>query len=124
MRRRFEIVDVFSATPFLGNPVAVVLDSEGLSTDEMLQITRWMNLSETTFLLPPESPEADYRARIFTLDREMPFAGHPTLGSCAAWLDTGQRPRDELRVVQECGAGLIPIQSRGRPVCVRGAAAL
>ena len=110
MQRRFQIVDVFSATPFSGNPVAVLLDAEGLSTDDMQQITRWMNLSETTFLLPPESSDADYRARIFTLDREMPFAGHPTLGSCAAWLDAGNNARDSLCVVQECGAGLIPIR--------------
>ena len=110
MRRRFQIVDVFSATPFSGNPVAVLLDAEGLATDDMQQITRWMNLSETTFLLTPESDDADYRARIFTLDREMPFAGHPTLGSCAAWLDAENAVRDPLRVVQECGAGLVPIR--------------
>ena len=110
MQRRFQIVDVFSATRFSGNPVAVVLDAEGLSTDDMLRITRWMNLSETTFLLPPESAGADYRARIFTLDREMPFAGHPTLGSCAAWLDAGNRAADSQRVVQECGAGLVAVR--------------
>ena len=110
MRRRFQIVDVFAQTPFAGNPVAVVLDSSGLSTAEMLQITRWMNLSETTFLLPPESSEADYQVRIFTLEREMPFAGHPTLGSCRAWLTAGNRPAVPEQIVQECGAGLIPIR--------------
>lgn len=111
MRRRFQIVDVFADTPFAGNPVAVVLDGQDLSTDEMLRITRWMNLSETTFLLPPESSDADYRARIFTLDREMPFAGHPTLGSCRAWLN--DTPAHQRRtVVQECGIGLVTIARR------------
>jgi len=110
MKRRFQTVDVFAETPFRGNPVAVILDSEGLSTDEMLAITRWMNLSETTFLLPPESPEADYQVRIFTLDREMPFAGHPTLGSCRAWLDAGGEPHDAGTIIQECGAGLVTIR--------------
>lgn len=109
MQRRFQMVDVFSETPFLGNPVAVILDGEGLSTDEMLIITRWMNLSESTFLLPATSPEADYRVRIFTLDRELPFAGHPTLGSCRAWLASGGIPRDDQTIVQECEAGLIQV---------------
>ncbi len=108
MQRRFQIVDVFADTPFAGNPVAVVLEGEGLSTDQMLRITRWMNLSETTFLLPPTSRDADYRVRIFTLEREMPFAGHPTLGSCRAWLaDDSSRSRQT--VTQECGIGLVPI---------------
>lgn len=110
MRRRFQQVDVFSPDPFLGNPLAVVLDAEGLSTDEMQQFSRWTNLSETTFLLPPTSPEADYRVRIFTLAKELPFAGHPTLGSCHAWLTAGGVSRDASQIVQECGAGLVPIR--------------
>jgi PhzF family phenazine biosynthesis protein len=110
MRRRFQQVDVFSPEPFLGNPLAVVIDGEGLSTEEMQAFSRWTNLSETTFLLPPTTPEADYRVRIFTLARELPFAGHPTLGSCHAWLAAGGVPRDAGRIVQECGAGLVPIR--------------
>lgn len=113
MQRRFQIVDVFANTPFRGNPVAVVLDADGLDTDGMLAITRWMNLSETTFLLPPSVGSADYAVRIFTLEREMPFAGHPTLGSCRAWLTAGNRPGEPGRVVQECGAGLIDIKDDG-----------
>lgn len=110
MRRRFQQVDVFSPVPFRGNPLAVVLDAEGLSTEEMQDFSRWTNLSETTFLLPPTSQEADYRVRIFTLARELPFAGHPTLGSCHAWLAAGGVPREAGRIVQECGAGLVPIR--------------
>ncbi|HEU4559402.1 MAG TPA: PhzF family phenazine biosynthesis protein [Longimicrobium sp.] len=110
MRRRFQQVDVFSPEPFLGNPLAVVLDAEDLSTEEMQRFSRWTNLSETTFILPPTSPEADYRVRIFTLARELPFAGHPTLGSCHAWLAAGGVPRDGDTIVQECGAGLVPIR--------------
>jgi PhzF family phenazine biosynthesis protein len=113
MARRFDMVDVFSSVPFGGNPLAVVVDAEGLSTDEMRTITRWMNLSETVFLLPPTHPEADYRARIFTLAHELPFAGHPTLGACHTWLATGGTPRARDRVVQECGAGPIEIQRSG-----------
>lgn len=109
MTRRFLLVDVFSDRPFRGNPLAVVLDGEGLTTEEMQRITRWMNLSETTFLLPPDDSGADYRVRIFTLERELPFAGHPTLGSCHAWLASGGRPRDPERIVQECGAGLVTL---------------
>ena len=110
MRRRFQQVDVFSPIPYAGNPLAVVVDGEGLSTEEMQRFSRWTNLSETTFLLPPTSPEADYRVRIFTLARELPFAGHPTLGSCHAWLTAGGTPRDPARIMQECGAGLVPIR--------------
>lgn len=113
MIRRYQQVDVFSPTPFLGNPLAVVLDGEGLSTEEMARISSWTNLSETTFLLPPTTPEADYRVRIFSLARELPFAGHPTLGSCHAWLTAGGTPRDPGRIVQECGAGLVPIRRGG-----------
>jgi PhzF family phenazine biosynthesis protein len=108
--RRFQQVDVFGTGPFSGNPLAVVLDGEGLSTEEMLQFARWANLSETTFLLPADSGEADYRVRIFTLARELPFAGHPTLGTCHAWLAVGGEPRQRDLIVQECGAGLVPIK--------------
>jgi PhzF family phenazine biosynthesis protein len=107
------MVDVFSDLSFRGNPVAVVLDGAGLDTDTLIAITRWFNLSETTFLFPPEHPEADYRVRIFTLDRELPFAGHPTLGSCHAWLSAGGRARSSERIVQECAAGLISVERVG-----------
>ncbi|MGN8157266.1 PhzF family phenazine biosynthesis protein [Salinisphaera sp. SWV1] len=110
MKRRFQQVDVFGAEAFTGNPLAVVLDGEGLSTQQMQNFARWTNLSETTFVLPPDSDDADYRVRIFTLARELPFAGHPTLGSCHAWLAAGGTPRQADRVVQECGAGLVPIR--------------
>ena len=110
MLRRFQQVDVFGARPFAGNPLAVVLDAEGLSTEEMQGFARWTNLSETTFLLPPTSQEADYRVRIFTLARELPFAGHPTLGSCHAWLSAGGTPRRSDLIVQECGAGPVPVR--------------
>jgi PhzF family phenazine biosynthesis protein len=110
MRRRFQQVDVFSPVPFHGNPLAVVVDADGLSTEEMRQFSRWTNLSETTFILPPTSADADYRVRIFSLAQELPFAGHPTLGSCHAWLAAGGVPGDAGRIVQECGAGLVPIR--------------
>ncbi|MFO7786603.1 MAG: PhzF family phenazine biosynthesis protein [Halospina sp.] len=113
MRRGFKQVDVFGEHPYTGNPVAVVLDSEGLSTEEMQNFTRWMNLSESTFLLPPTSAEADYRVRIFTLAHELPFAGHPTLGTCHAWLEAGGQPKQPDRIIQECGAGLVPIRRDG-----------
>lgn len=115
MSRRFQQVDVFGSGAFSGNPLAVVLDAEGLSAEQMQGITRWMNLSETAFILPPTTPDADYRVRIFTLARELPFAGHPTLGSCHAWLASGGVPRRSGEIVQECGAGLVPIrQHEGR----------
>src|SRR3954471_20269293 len=110
MNRPFKLVDVFGTEAFSGNPLAVIADAEGLSTEEMQRITRWLNLSETTFLLPPTDARADYRVRIFTLDREMPFAGHPTLGTCHAWLEAGGTPRDPGEIVQECGAGLVPVR--------------
>ncbi|HEU4421882.1 MAG TPA: PhzF family phenazine biosynthesis protein [Pilimelia sp.] len=110
MPRPFRQVDVFTATPYRGNPVAVVLDGEGLTTEEMQRFTRWMNLSESTFVLPPEAPEADYRVRIFTPVTELPFAGHPTLGTCHAWLSAGGRSKRDGVVVQECGAGLIQVR--------------
>lgn len=101
---------MFSSEPCSGNPLAVVLDADGLSTEAMQRFARWTNLSETTFVLPPTSPEADYRVRIFTLARELPFAGHPTLGTCHAWLAAGGTPRHPDRIVQECGAGLVTVR--------------
>ena len=110
--RNFKQVDVFTATPYRGNPVAVVLDGEGLSTEEMQAFTNWTNLSEATFLLPPTQDGADYRLRIFCPGRELPFAGHPTLGSCHAWLEAGGQPRGDY-VVQECGVGLVKLKRDG-----------
>lgn len=110
MPRPFQQVDVFAHKPLAGNPLAVVLDAEGISTEEMQRFSQWTNLSETTFLLPPTHPDADYRVRIFTLARELPFAGHPTLGSCHAWLAAGGVPRNPGVIVQECGAGLVPVR--------------
>ena len=108
--RAFTQVDVFSATPYLGNPVAVVLDGTDLTGEEMQRLARWMNLSETTFVLPPGVPEADYRLRIFSPGGELSFAGHPTLGSARAWLDNGGTPQNVGRIVQECGAGLVSVR--------------
>ena len=115
--RPFQQVDVFTATPYLGNPLAVVLDGDGLSTEAMHRFTEWTNLSEATFVLPP-TPEgraagADYRVRIFCPGRELPFAGHPTLGSCHAWLQAGGQPQSYDHVVQECGAGLVTLRRDG-----------
>ncbi len=112
MTRRFSQVDVFGSGPCSGNPVAVVLDAEGLSEEEMQRFARWTNLSETTFLLPPADPGADYRVRIFTPVLELTFAGHPTLGTCHAWLEAGGAPRDPGEIVQECGVGLVRIRHR------------
>ncbi len=107
--RRFAQVDVFGDGAGHGNPVAVVVDGEGLGEAELQRFANWTNLSETTFLLPPTQPGADYRVRIFTTSRELPFAGHPTLGSAHAWLEaTGEH--DRKRLVQECGAGLIELR--------------
>lgn len=111
--RRFTQLDVFTATPLKGNPLAVVHDAQGLDDAQMAAFARWTNLSETTFLLPPTDPAADYRVRIFTPDRELPFAGHPTLGSCHAWLAAGGRPRRDEAVVQECGVGQVRIRRDG-----------
>lgn len=108
--RPFRQVDVFSAEPMLGNPVAVVHAAEGLTTGQMERFTRWTNLSEATFLLPPANEAADYRVRIFTAAGELPFAGHPTLGTCHAWLEAGGQPRERERIVQECEVGLVPIR--------------
>ncbi|MDO8774253.1 MAG: PhzF family phenazine biosynthesis protein [Burkholderiaceae bacterium] len=119
--RPFKQVDVFTAIPYLGNPLAVVLDGAGLDEAQMQAFARWTNLSETTFLLPPTRPEADYRVRIFTPGGELPFAGHPTLGSCHAWLQAGGKPKNATRnstqkttkaseIIQECQLGLVRIQ--------------
>ena len=109
-QRPFRQVDVFTAEPYLGNPVAVVQDGSGLTDAQMQAFARWTNLSETTFLLPPTDPAADYRVRIFTPGGELQFAGHPTLGSCHAWLEAGGRPHSAQRVVQECGVGLVQLR--------------
>ena len=111
-KRPFKQVDVFTAVPYLGNPLAVVLDGSGLSTEEMQHFTNWTNLSEATFLLPPTDAQADYQVRIFCPGRELPFAGHPTLGSCHAWLEAGGQPKGE-QVVQECGIGLVKLRRDG-----------
>lgn len=107
--RSFKQVDVFTATPYRGNPLAVVLDGSGLDDAAMQRFARWTNLSETTFLLPPTQAQADYRVRIFTPGGELPFAGHPTLGSCHAWLEEGGSPK-RGDVVQECKVGLVRIR--------------
>ncbi len=109
LERRFIQCDVFTATPTRGNALAVVVDGDGLSEEAMRTFAVWTNLAETTFLLPPTDPTADYRVRIFTPTREMPFAGHPTLGSCAAWLHCGGIPKDSATVRQECGVGIVEI---------------
>ncbi|RFA10917.1 phenazine biosynthesis protein PhzF [Subtercola boreus] len=112
--RPFRQVDVFSGVPYRGNPLAVVLDGEGIEDAALAAFANWTNLSETTFVLPP-TPEgraggADYRVRIFTPARELPFAGHPTLGTAHAWLEAGNTPRDPGTVVQECGVGLVEVR--------------
>ncbi|MFF1252417.1 PhzF family phenazine biosynthesis protein [Pseudarthrobacter sp. NPDC058329] len=108
--RPFHQVDVFSGEPYRGNPLAVVVDAEGLTAEQMQQFANWTNLSETTFLLPPTDPRADYRVRIFTGSEEFPFAGHPTLGSAHTWLESGGVPKSGGFVVQECGAGLVRVK--------------
>ena len=116
-QRPFQQVDVFTETPYRGNPLGVVLDGTGLSTEAMQHFTDWTNLSECTFVLPPtdegHAAGADYRVRIFCPGRELPFAGHPTLGTCHAWLRAGGQPRGEQHVVQECGVGLVRIRRDG-----------
>ncbi|WP_457418918.1 PhzF family phenazine biosynthesis protein [Roseateles sp. P5_E7] len=111
--RRFVQVDVFTATPLKGNPLAVVIDAGGLSDDEMAAFARWTNLSETTFLLPPTEPGADYRVRIFTPGGELPFAGHPTLGSAHAFLASGGDAKKPGEVVQQCAIGLVRVKRDG-----------
>lgn len=114
MNSAFKQIDVFAAEACRGNPLAVVLDATGLDVAALQRFANWTNLSETTFLLPPTHPDADYRVRIFTTTQELPFAGHPTLGSCHAWLEAGGTPRFGDRVVQECGVGLITIKRDDR----------
>ncbi len=119
MRRRFIQCDVFSPLAAQGNGLAVVLDGEGLSEEEMARFARWTNLAETTFLLPPTEPAADYRLRIFTTTRELPFAGHPTLGSCMSWLHAGGVPKEPGLVRQECAVGVVEVDVAGaRPAFV------
>jgi len=113
MQRRFSQLDVFTNQPLRGNPLAVVHDASGLSDAQMAAFARWTNLSETTFLLPPTDPAADYHVRIFTPGGELPFAGHPTLGSCHAWLAAGGRAQQQGQVVQQCGVGLVRIRRDG-----------
>jgi PhzF family phenazine biosynthesis protein len=108
-QRSFQQVDVFTAVPYQGNGLAVVLDGEGLTSEQMQRFTHWTQLSEATFLLPPTQPGADYRVRIFSPGRELPFAGHPTLGSCHAWLAAGGQARGDF-IVQECGVGLVRVR--------------
>lgn len=111
--RPFKQVDVFTATPYFGNPLAVVLDGSGIDDKAMQCFAQWTNLSETTFLLPPTDPAADYRVRIFTPGGELPFAGHPTLGSCHSWLQAGGKPKSSEFIVQECKQGLVKIRREG-----------
>jgi len=113
MVRPFVEVNVFSAEPLGGNPLAVVHDAKGLSEAQMAALARWTNLSETTFLLPPTDPGADYYVRIFTPAAELPFAGHPTLGTCHAWLASGGKPRKRGVVMQQCGVGLVRVRCDG-----------
>jgi PhzF family phenazine biosynthesis protein len=108
--RPFAQVDVFTTTPYRGNPVAVVLDGAGLGTDEMQRFASWTNLSETTFVLPPTAGGADYQVRIFTPALELPFAGHPTLGTCHAWLATAAGRQEQHEIVQQCAAGLVRLR--------------
>lgn len=111
--RAFQQVDVFTATPYRGNPVAVVLQGDGLDDATMQRFAQWTNLSETTFMLAPTDPQADYRLRIFTPGGELQFAGHPTLGSCHAWLAAGGKPKSQAHVLQQCGVGQVRIQRDG-----------
>jgi PhzF family phenazine biosynthesis protein len=108
--RQFRQVDVFTTTPYRGNPVAVVLGADGLADEQMQQFAHWTNLSETTFVLEPAASEADYRVRIFTPGSELPFAGHPTLGTCHAWLEAGGQPNRDDVIIQECAAGLVAVR--------------
>ena len=110
MKKPYKTVDVFTQEAFSGNPLAVIFDADELTTQEMQHITRWMNLSETVFLQKPTHPDADYKVRIFTLTGELPFAGHPTIGSCYAWLENAGKAKSTEFIIQECAAGLIKIK--------------
>jgi PhzF family phenazine biosynthesis protein len=111
---RFNTIDVFTAKPLYGNALAVVHDATGLSDGVMQKFTHWTNLSETTFLLPPTDAAADYRVRIFYPGGELPFAGHPTLGTCHAWLAAGGKPKNRDEIVQQCGVGLVRVRRDGK----------
>ncbi len=113
-KRRFIQCDVFTSTPTKGDGLAVVVDGQGLTDQQMVDFAAWTNLAETTFLFPPSSSEADYKVRIFTPTREMLFAGHPTLGSCAAWLHVGGEPQTTGVIRQECGVGIVEIDISGQ----------
>jgi PhzF family phenazine biosynthesis protein len=114
-----DLVDVFGSRPLAGNALAVVHDAETLTSDQMIMLTRWLNFSETTFVLPPTDPAADYHIRIFYPGGELPFAGHPTLGSCRAWLEGGGVPKHPDRIVQQCGAGLVALRRDGELLSFR-----
>jgi PhzF family phenazine biosynthesis protein len=116
---KLDLVDVFGAQALRGNPLAVVHGAEGMSTEAMQALTRWLGFSETTFLLPPTDPAADYRVRIFYPAGELPFAGHPTLGTCHAWLTAGGVPKHTDRIVQECGVGLVDVRRDGDRLAFR-----
>lgn len=119
---KYSEVDVFSPLPYQGNPLAVVHDADDLSTEQMQRFAKWTNLAETTFLLEPTSPLADYRVRIFSATQEFPFAGHPTLGTAFAWLDRGGVARNEHEVIQECGAGLISVRTENQSLAFKAPA--
>lgn len=110
MTRPFRLVDVFGTDPLTGNPLAVIANAEGLSGEDMQRMANWLDFAETTFLLQPDDTAADYFVRIFTRERELPFAGHPTLGSAHAWLEAGGQPKQDGVVVQQCGVGLVTIR--------------
>ena len=110
MLRQFRQVDVFAGSPYGGNPLAVVLGAGGLTDEQMSRFANWTNLSETTFVLEPDDDQADYRVRIFTPSMELPFAGHPTLGTCHAWLEAGGKPRKPGVIIQQCAAGLVTVE--------------
>jgi PhzF family phenazine biosynthesis protein len=112
--RSLKQVDVFTSVPYLGNPVAVVVGADDINSEVMQAFANWTNLSETTFLLEPTDPSADYRVRIFTPGAELPFAGHPTIGTCHAWLEVGGVPKSEGKIIQECELGLIELRNDGR----------
>ena len=119
---RFKQVDVFTSVPFKGNPLAVVFGTDALGDDDMLAIARWTNLSETTFLCTPTDPAADYRVRIFTPGGELPFAGHPTLGSAHTFVESGAQPRTPGRLIQQCGVGQVALRQQADGWAIRHAA--
>lgn len=118
-KRRFAQVDVFTKRPLYGNPVAVILEAEGMDSAEMQQIAQWTNLSETTFVLPPTEDSADYQVRIFTQTEELPFAGHPTLGTAHAVIEAGIAAPKNGRLVMQCKAGLVEVSVEGQGLSFR-----